>query len=310
MQPLVQVKDLRALGLLIAGYLATSLVPRSYDARAIPVLAHLLTRLMPNRITERAADMKAALGEGDRQDGRLVDAREYARQRLEDRWLRGRNLHRRPALVKSVVTGLEHYQLGLDSGKGVILWRGRFCDAPAVNASLWRAGVKASHLSLDRHGSTASQLGIAVVSPLWARSEARWLKRRIVMRTDGGFEYIHDLLDVLEGNGTLSIFAEGTHTSRAPVTTTLFGIETAIPPGAPAFAHRTGAALLPVFAASPAPLQYHITIGSPIEIDPAIDRRRYVQLASEEFTGRLEDAIGRSPASWTRWPDLHEELTA
>ncbi len=299
--PLVTSYDVKKLIAYAGGYALTSVVPQQFDSRLVEGAARLTSGLRKIAGSEEADTMQRLLGPrfADADLRRVVDAN--VRMRLESALGRFRGLHRAgwDPLVK--LEGVDEIRSARADGRGVILWRMRFCDATVVNAALWRAGIWITHLSVPWHGANRSRLGICCVSPLHARGENWYLGERVLIPLDGSPAYMRILRDRLNAGGTISIFAEAR--GRRVATTRVLGMDIAVATGAPSLARSTGAVLLTTHAVREGPQRYRAIIDRPIEVDPELPRAEFAQQAVHEFGRRLEKCLVERPDCWTRWYD-------
>ena len=291
-------RDVAVLAGLVGGYLLTGAIPERWDPWITARLASTHKRLSGKRVEALASEMRSRMPDIDRDWPGI--ARDYYRMRLENFWARARGIHGPSRQWDLEVEGLDHYAAAKAAGRGVILWRMRFCDSPMVNAALHAQGITPVHLSLEGHGSVSgSSLGLRVISPLYTRAEKWYLAERVVIPKDGSLGYMRVLLDRLDANATLSIFADGV--GRRPVTARLLGRQVKFPTGAPGLAYRKGAALLPVYGVRLGPHRYRVVIQAPIALPSGTDRMTYISGAIAEFAHRLEAQIRANPADWL-WP--------
>ena len=298
--PLLTRDDARALATLIAGLLATALLPARSDAWIAGILARSWLRLRPGAVKRLAEKMKDRL----RVEAGYCDFVEMARQhylmRFETGWGRIRGMHGAGWSPDVTIEGLQKVTQGLSAGRGVILWRMAFCSGPAVMHACRRAGLPLVHLSRAGHGSTQlSRLGLRTVCKLWQRAENQRLEERVVIPVDGSLEYVQVLLDRLARNRVLSIVGE--HAGKGNVTARLLGVDREFATGAPALAWELGATLLTLYAVREAPCRYRVVIDPPICMDRGLDRRTAVRRAVEEYAHRLEQRIVEHPAEWRGW---------
>jgi len=198
------------------------------------------------------------------------------------------------------LTGMDHLHDALDSGRGAVLWRMAFTSAVAVHMAIAQAGVRMVHLSQPAHGAGAgSSLGYRHLGPGYSRAEAWHLKKRVLIPEDGTLGYMKELMGELKAGGTLSIFGEavGLTNTEAP----LLGQPTPFAQGAPSLAHRMKAPLLLQHARWVGPGRYEVTIDAPLDLDRALDRGDFVEVAVQRFAARLDERVRAHPESWTGW---------
>ena len=280
---------------LCAGYLVTAVLPERWDPWMAARLASVYGFLRRKRIDALAIEMRSRMPDLERDWPEV--ARESVRVRVENYWTRVRGIHRPPGLWELHVEGLDHYAAAKASGKGVILWRMAFCGSPVVSAALHAHGISPVHLSTYRHGAASdSWWGLRLLSPFFTRAEMWYLAERVVIEKDGSLNYLRVLLDRLNANATLSIFADGE--GRQLVTTRVLGRMVKFPTGSPGLAYRRSAALLPVYGERLGPYRYRVVIEAPIAPPEDTNRTAYIVAAVTEYAHRLEAQIRAHPADW------------
>ncbi len=290
------------------GHLLTRFLPESFDRRLSGALAPALAVVHRAKIARMEA-LVSELLDVSRDDARAIAERHFE-LRLEDSIAVVRALHHPPRLQKLALRGLEHWQAAMSRGRGAILWRMRFCNSMSVNAALAQAGIPVIHLSSETHGAH-SRFGDLTIGRAVVKAESHFLAERVVRPSDGSLGYMKVLIERLQDNQTISLFADGggRKTLEAPI----LGLAKEFALGAPALAYRCGAALLPVSAARKGPYDYEVTIEPAIEPDlsdlpqsnaPADERQRreaFVQRAVETYARRQETAVRANPSDWFGW---------
>jgi lauroyl/myristoyl acyltransferase len=194
---------------------------------------------------------------------------------------------------------MEHLTAALGQGRGAILWDSHFQFAAVVTKmAMRRAGIDLHHLSHPRHGFSDSRFGMRFLNPLRTRCEGRYVAERVVLSLDGPVAAMRTLLKRLRGNAVVSIVVRGSglHPCPAP----FFDGRLAVATGAPDLAHRSGAALLPVFTVRQGG-RYVVAIESPLAIDVAAERHAAAAAAAAEYARRLEPHVAAHPGQWAEW---------
>lgn len=290
-------RDILKLAALCIGYLATFVLPKRSDPWITGRLSSLYYILRANRVDFVAAEMRSRLPELERDWTK--EARESVRMRVENFWARARGIHGPSQPWELHVEGLDHYASAKAGGRGVILWRMAFADAPVINAALHAHGISVVHLSRYDHGAASdSRLGLRLTAPLFVRSELWYLAERVVIANDDSLDYMRVLLNRLEANATLSMNSRGK--GRQTVPTTVLNRPVEFATGPPALAYRKGAALLPLSCVRLGPYRYVVVIEAPITPPKDENRQTYVAGAVTEYARRTEMQVRAHPADW-RW---------
>ncbi len=210
------------------------------------------------------------------------------RDHLPSRW--------RPAID---VQGLEKLSGALSEGRGAILWDSHFQFAAVVTKMAMRqAGIGLRHLSHPRHGFSDSRFGMRFLNPVRTRCEGRYVDERVVISLDGPVAAMRRLLNCLKKNAVVSITVRGT--GLRPCQAPFFDDHMMVATGAPDLAHRSGAALLPVFTVRRGN-RFIVTVEDPLVVDPAIDRSAATAAATAEYAKRLEPHVAAHPGQWAEW---------
>ena len=205
--------------------------------------------------------------------------------------------HPRVALVNS-----EHVDAALRAGRGALLWVAHgFHGHLGAKVGFARAGLAVSHLSRATHGISESRFGTRVLNPIQAIVEDRYLGERILIRSQGKAPL--DLLARrLRANGVVSITAQRGSGRTVEVPFLDGGLRLA--GGAPALAHKTGAALLPVFAFRNQAGVVEVVVESPIGVDGGLPHEQAVDRAVRDYVRTLEPDVLRYPGQWLGWVQL------
>ena len=202
------------------------------------------------------------------------------------------------------IEGRSHLECAAAQGRGIILWVAPFCFSPLVTAMALRAaGYPMTHLGLGTHGFSMSAFGIRWLNPQCIQAEARQLRHRITIDPANPGGALHHARRELARNGVVSILM-GAWAGRTVIRGRLFGGWLPLAIGAPGLAHRTGAALLPVFTTRmPGGGAFQVRIGAPLPTG-AKQRGTAISHAVTSVLTELEAAIRHAPDQWLCWQDL------
>lgn len=270
---------------LIARALGPLYAPAQGMGRRARRLHRLQAAFTPDRST---AWLGAALRELAAQD--ILSRIELLRDHRPGGW--------KPAIELS---GREHLETAIKRGRGAILWIGHFVHANLVaKMAFHRAGAAVTHLSRPSHGFSSSRLGMRYLNRVVTAVEDRYLRARVLLSEDGSAAPALAVLEArLKDNGVVSISVRGT--SRRPVAAPFLAGEISLAPGAPSLAHRSGAALLPVFPVRNEAGGFTVFVEPPLTVDRSIDRREASVAAIREYAGRLEPYVLAHPGQWMGW---------
>ena len=200
------------------------------------------------------------------------------------------------------LANFEHVDAALRAGRGALLWVAHgFHGHLGAKVGFARAGLAVSHLSRATHGFSGSRFGMRVLNRIQTIVEDRYLGERILLPSQGKAP-----LDLLAGrlgaNGVVSITAQrGTgRTVEVP----FLDVGLRLAGGAPALAHKTGAALLPVFAFRNRAGVVKVVVEPPIRVDGALPREQAVDRAVRDYARMLEPYVLRYPGQWLGWAQL------
>ena len=165
--------------------------------------------------------------------------------------------------------------------------------------ALHDAGFRISHLSRPAHGFSPSRFGARLLNPIYTAVEGRYLAERLVMSPGQSTGALRELVRRVRDNRLVSItvHSAGRRTDSVP----FFNGTIRLANGAPALAQRTGAALLPVYAARTAPGVFVTTVEPPLSVPPGITpadgvRHRLIQCAA-----LMESYVARWPDQFRGW---------
>lgn len=202
----------------------------------------------------------------------------------------------------ATLAGRTHLEAALAAGKGAILWDSHFAFASIRTKKAFHdAGFGVHHLSRPDHGYSGTRFGQKWLNPFLTSVEAGFLAERVVMDLANPGIALRRLIRCLSENRIASFTVRG-HAEN-PVIAPLFDGRIALGPGAPALAHRTGAALLPVFTVRLDDGSTETTIEAPIAVDRDAPRDVALANAGAEFARRLEPWALRHADQWLGWVD-------
>jgi lauroyl/myristoyl acyltransferase len=161
--------------------------------------------------------------------------------------------------------GYEFLERAYAAGKGAILWVAPTPFGPTLTkAALHSRGVALWHLSRPVHGFSPSRFAQAVLNPIRARAENRFLVRRIVIENGQVKRALEEIDGALAGNRAVSItmgveakIVQRIAFLRGTMTIALRPIE---------LSRQCGAALLPVVTLRVENGEYTATIGAPLPV--------------------------------------------
>lgn len=196
----------------------------------------------------------------------------------------------------------------LQRGGGIVLWVAHFAfNSLATKKAFSARGLNVHHLSRPEHGFSKSRFGKAVLNPIRAGIEDRYLASRLMIRGNpaGTMLAAHRLL---AKNAIVSITAgdwEGSSLASVPFGEAWLPLAT----GAPALAFSSGAALLPVFTvrAGQGRRDLSVVIGDQIQFADGCTRAEAVDLALADYGRQTLEWVRRFPGQWRGWSSVSLE---
>jgi lauroyl/myristoyl acyltransferase len=193
------------------------------------------------------------------------------------------------------LTGVEHIETGLETGRGVILWVGHFVHNPLTSkVAMSRAGYRVHHLSHPRHGFSSSQFGMRYLNKVRTAAENRYLAERVTLALDTAKPALSRLRGCLEKNRIISMGARAT--GSRPLRVPFMKGAITLAPGAPVMALKTGATLLPAIPVREAS-GLQMSVGAPLVADS-------VQALAEAYMDYSAPYVTRFPSQWLGWLHL------
>lgn len=207
----------------------------------------------------------------------------------------------RPWRPSVVVDGAEHVNRALELGHGAILWRMTFTSATAVNWGLAQSGFEIVHLSSPHHrDGDRSWFAGRFAAPLYTRSEARLVERRIFRQTYGNIAYLKELRAAVAGNAVLTMVGDITNAKHSE-THRVGNLKLDFPTGPPSLAYSSGASLHTCVALREGPYRYRLLIGPDISEARQGRKADARRAATTRFAAELEHHLAMSPASSMFW---------
>ncbi len=198
------------------------------------------------------------------------------------------------------IRGTGHIDAALARGRGAVLWISHFAFYSLTGKiALHRAGYAVSHLSHPRHGFSSTRFGMAVLNPIRARAEDRYLEARVMLGLDSAGAALAELARRLEANQVVSVTAREA-AQRALEVRFLDGT-IGFAAGAPYLAHKTGAALLPVHVMARPGGGYEVIVEPALEVDPGATREDACARAARQYGERLAPHVLARPGQWRGW---------
>lgn len=299
---LVRLSDvITAVGLAF-GYVVTSVLPRRLDPWIAHRFSSLFLRFRAKNVRATEAFIRRVCGPRASEFDPAAASRDYYRAKFEYAVGRVRGMHPRRWNPQIEVDGLEHLESALERGHGAILWRTDMGDTLVLQRAMWQSGFPLVQLSSAGHGATNSHFSYSVTAPLYARPENTYLRERITIPSDWSYGYLPHLMRELKANHVVAILGE--LVGRQNVHVSVFGKTRVLATGAPAIAHRTGAALIPVATSREGPWRYRISLGPPIEVDRSLPRRAALDGPTRAYARFIEEAVIAHPGDYNGWWSL------
>jgi lauroyl/myristoyl acyltransferase len=201
--------------------------------------------------------------------------------------------------------GEKNLQNARDAGRGAVLWIAHFSfNALAAKKAISDAGYKVWHLSRPEHGFSKSRFGIRFFNPIRVNAELKFLGGRIIIDRADPRKAKNEAEKVLSENEFISITA-GAWEGRRVAQARLLGGTLELATGAPDFAQRSGAALLPVFTVRDnATGIIRVVVDPPITAPTGMEKVEQYAAMTQEFADRLEPYVLAHPEQWRDWKSL------
>ena len=199
------------------------------------------------------------------------------------------------------ITGFEHVQAALASGRGAVLWVSHgFHGHLGAKVGFHRAGLAVVHLSTPAHGFSTTKFGVRYLNRMQTRIEDRFIAERVMLPLQGRNAALQTLVKRLKANKVVSITGQ----RGVGRTATARFLDGSLPlaPGAPALAQMTGAKLFPVFAFRAADGVVEVTVEPEIVLEGT--RNEAIAASIQDFAARSEPYALRYPGQWLSWVQL------
>ncbi len=198
------------------------------------------------------------------------------------------------------LSGREHVEAALEQGRGAILWVAHFVYANLVaKMALHRAGYAVSYLSHPSHGFSATRFGMRYLNRVQTVIENRYLGERVLMSLGSPAGAVQILEERLAANVVISVSVRGK--AQGAASAPFLKGEIGLAPGTPALAHRSGAALLPVFPLRNASGGFTVFVEPPLAVDRSLGRREASAATLSQYAGLLERYVLKYPGQWLGW---------
>jgi lauroyl/myristoyl acyltransferase len=201
------------------------------------------------------------------------------------------------------LAGLAHLEAALARGRGAILWVGFTVYGDLVaKMAFHRARLAVSHLSRASHGFSGTRFGLRVLNPIQTAVEDRYLGERVLLAPSGAGAALNALAARLADNRVVTFTVH--RNARRPMVVPFLDGEIVLAPGATLLAHKTGAALLPVFAVRDRAGGHDVTIEAPLEVPRDLAKHEVAQGVGRDYARRLEPRVLAHPGQWRGWLHL------
>jgi len=204
----------------------------------------------------------------------------------------------RPRLSGLRLEGGAWLQDALNQGHGAVLWcENCFSSSLLLKATLASAGFQVHHLSRLGHNLSNTRYGMRFLNPIVRKAEDRYLAERILVDDSNQLAVARRIMERLKDNKVVSVTVGG-QGHQAVESPALDGI-VRVATGAPHFALRSGAPLLPAFSHRDGP-DYVVEIGEPIDLT-GMDRDSAYEFAVRDFARRMVGFVREHPLDWDGW---------
>lgn len=205
---------------------------------------------------------------------------------------------RHPQPFRLRLEGESWLQAALSHGKGAVLWcEPCFSSSLRSKEALASAGFEIHHLSRPGHNFSNTRFGVRFLNAVVRRAENRHLRERIIVDDANQVAVSRRIMEVLRQNRLVSVTVTGlgSQVFQAPALDGVVRVAT----GAPHFALRSGAPLLPVLSYRDGE-EYVVQIGEPIPVE-GMSRDSACQFAVQELARRLDNFVQAHPLDWSGW---------
>lgn len=197
------------------------------------------------------------------------------------------------------IEGRAHLDAALAQGRGAILWQSSAFGL-VTKMGLQAAGYPLIHTGLPAHGFSHSPFGMRFFNPSLLRTENRYLHQRIFIDPANPGAALLRVRRELAKNRVVS-FTIGAWAGRTVIRARFLNGWLPLAVGAPGLAHRTGAALLPVFTMRmPGRHAIVIRIGELLPTGGA-DSAAAIGDSVSALVAQLEPLVRSAPDQWVSW---------
>jgi lauroyl/myristoyl acyltransferase len=192
------------------------------------------------------------------------------------------------------LSGQQYLDEALARGRGVILLTANFAYKDLMaKAALADAGYWASHLVRDSHGFAESRLGKALLNPIYAGVERRFLRERLVFSGSDTRDVNKLIRARLRENQPLLVTV--TPLGRRVGALSFLHGRIKIATGALNFACEAGAHVLPVFTIQKPDGGIETIIEHPLNMPAEMGRGRMIEVMLDDYVPRLETYVAQYP---------------
>ncbi len=294
--PWFQGRDVFVAGLVLLFWLVTLFLPE----KRWPACAHWLARRRLASSAKLDGDeletIKVVVGKGE-------DKAAWIEENFRKDWLAHKYLgwiqllacyrpwrwRPRPKLI-----GRHHLDDALEQGHGVILLTANFAYKDLMTkAALAEAGHWASHLVRDSHGFAESRIGKALLNPIYAGIERRFLRERLVFSGSATKDVNRQIRARLRENRPILVTVTplGRRIGSLPFLYGRINIAT----GALNFACEAGGKVLPIFAIRKPDGSIETIIEHPLDIPADATRNEAIEAMLDDYVPRLETYVAQYP---------------
>lgn len=294
--PWLQGRDVFAVGLVLALWLLTLFLPE----KRWPACAHWLARRRLASLARLSAaeleTVKVVVGKGE-------DKAAWIEESFRKDWLGHKYLSWIQLLAcyrpwrwqpRSKLVGRRHLDDALERGRGVILLTANFAYKDLMTkAALADAGYWASHLVRDSHGFAESRIGKALLNPIYASVERRFLRERLVFSGNATQDVNRMIRTRLQENRPILVTVTplGRRINALPFLHGRIKIAT----GALNFACEAGAQVLPIFAIRKQDGSIETIIEPPLDMPANATRGEEIEAMLDDYVPRLETYVAQYP---------------
>ena len=294
--PWLQKRDLFAVFLVMALWLTSLLLPERRWLGLARWFARRRLSGSPKLAEDELETVKVVVGKGE-------DKAAWIEETFRQDWLAHKYLgwiqllacyrpwrwRPRPRLI-----GRQYLEEALAQGQGVILLTANFAYKDLMTkAALAQAGYWACHLVRDSHGFAESRLGKALLNPIYAGIERRFLRERLVYSGSDTREVNKLLRMRLQENRPILVTVTplGRRVAALPFLHGRIRIAT----GALNFACEAGAQVLPIFAIRKPDGDIETIIEPPLTQPTGLSRAETIEAMLDDYVPRLETYVAQYP---------------